>query len=353
MKTKCPDPGARLSGTLLIGTIISLVFLSAPIYSQEPPQEPGKTDSEIAAIPTPIFGDPKHQDRYQEGRNLLTEEKYSKAKTIFKRLKSSLRSPTSEIEKALERCLLEAEAGAILLKVRPYVAKERYRTALNVCLKADPGGDSFEGSFTGEELEELRQQCIEEIYHIIDEFEKTAVATPEEPTGDDEPEERGPRGGGNNSGYGRSAKIVGGSREDGDVRTGKGALHWMLSQQMSFVTFNGLDEIDIKEFRYLNISLRSEDPKARPSIVLLFDVDSEAIPERGGRGRRGWARAGQRDGFQLGVSPTGRWQDLRLDLRKFVKKGEVDWEMVQTLRLIHYQGGEAMIMVDDIRLERG
>jgi len=333
--------------------LLIVLFLSMPLCAQDPPREGGAEaeKTEIPPLPVPAFDDPKLQERYQQGCDLLDEESFSRARTTFRRIKSSLRTPGKEIEEALERCVLEAEAGVVLLKVRSYVERERYRSALNACLKADPDGDAFEGTFTGRELSEFRKQCQDEIYFLIDEFEKKPVATPEEPGGEDDPEERDPRGG-RNRGYGQNAKIVGGSREDGDVRSGKGALHWMIGRQMSSVTFRGLDEIDLSEFRYLNISLRSEDPKARPAIVVLFDVDGEQIPDRQGRGRRAWGRVGQREGFQLGVSPTGRWQDLRLDLRKFVKKGEADWEMIQALRLIHYQGGEAKIMIDDIRLER-
>ena len=72
---------------------------------------------------------------------------------------------------------------------------------------------------------------------------------------------------------------------------------------------------------------------------------------RGG-GRRGAMRAFQRDGYQTSVTVQGRWQDLRIDFKKFTRKGEVEWDMIEALRLIHTNGKDSLIMVDDIRLER-
>ena len=50
--------------------------------------------------------------------------------------------------------------------------------------------------------------------------------------------------------------------------------------------------------------------------------------------------------------PQGRWQDLRMDLKKFTRKGEVEWDMIETLRIVYTGGPDSLIMIDDVRLEK-
>jgi len=38
--------------------------------------------------------------------------------------------------------------------------------------------------------------------------------------------------------------------------------------------------------------------------------------------------------------------------RNFVRKGEVDWDMVEALRLIYTGGPDHLIMIDDVQLEK-
>ena len=68
--------------------------------------------------------------------------------------------------------------------------------------------------------------------------------------------------------------------------------------------------------------------------------------------RRGGARAFQRDGFNTTVNPKGSWREYRLDLKKFTRKGEVEWDMVEALRLIYTAGPDHLIMIDDVKLEK-
>ena len=106
------------------------------------------------------------------------------------------------------------------------------------------------------------------------------------------------------------------------------------------------------DYRYLNLSIRCEDPKARPQLLILFDANGGQVNAPRGGGRRGGTRAFQRDGYNSAMIPQGRWQDLRLDLKKFTQKGEVEWDMIETLRIVYTGGPDSLIMIDDVRLEK-
>ena len=108
----------------------------------------------------------------------------------------------------------------------------------------------------------------------------------------------------------------------------------------------------LTDYRYLTLSLRCENPSAKPNILVLFDVNGEQIRAPRGGMRRGGARAYQRDGFNTSVNPKGGWKEYRLDLKKFVRKGEVDWDMVEALRLIYTGGPDHLLMIDNVQLEK-
>jgi hypothetical protein len=114
-----------------------------------------------------------------------------------------------------------------------------------------------------------------------------------------------------------------------------------------------IDEgLSLTDYRFLNISIRCEDPKARPQLLILFDANGGQVRAPRGGGRRGAGRAFQRDGYNSALIPQGRWQDLRLDLKKFTRKGEVQWDMVEALRVVFSGGPDSLIMIDDVRLEK-
>ena len=63
-------------------------------------------------------------------------------------------------------------------------------------------------------------------------------------------------------------------------------------------------------------------------------------------------RVVQRQGFHTVVKTSPKWKQVRLDLRRFDNMGEVSWEEVRSLKIIHMPGGEARVVVDDIYLEK-
>ena len=56
--------------------------------------------------------------------------------------------------------------------------------------------------------------------------------------------------------------------------------------------------------------------------------------------------------IQLAVLPCS-WKDHRIDLKKeFTRRGEVSWEEVIALRILHMPGVDGKIYLDDLRLEK-
>ncbi len=309
-------------------------------------------NTELGPVPKIDLGDEGLNDDLDRFHEYLNNREFSRARSIIKRLKTKLRNPEPPIASVLDRCSKEAEAGVVLEKAKKYFDKERMKQALAVIMKEDPDGTSFVGSLTGEELSELRKKAFEEVYLVLADYEKE-TASPEE-----QPEEEQGRGGRGGQQTGRS-KVIGGSREDGDVRTGKFALHWQTGDQISWITIGSevfqkmVDEgQSMTDYRYLNLSIRCEDPKARPQLLVLFDANGGQVNAPRGGGRRGGTRAFQRDGYNSAMIPQGRWQDLRLDLKKFTQKGEVEWDMIETLRIVYTGGPDSLIMIDDVRLEK-
>ena len=315
-------------------------------------EEEGKT--ELGPVPKIDLGDESLNEDLDRFHEYLEGREFSRARSIIKRLKTKLRKPEPSIASVLDRCSKEAEAGVVLDKAQKYFDKKRMKQALAVIMKEDPDGTSFEGSLTGEELSELRKIAFEEVYLVLADYEKETVS-PEEQPEEEQDQGRGGRGG---QQAGRS-KVIGGSREDGDVRTGEFALHWQTGDQISWITIGTevfqkmIDEgQSMTDYRYLNLSIRCEDPKARPQLLVLFDANGGQVNAPRGGGRRGGTRAFQRDGYNSAMVPQGRWQDLRLDLKKFTRKGEVEWDMIETLRIVYTGGPDSLIMIDDVRLEK-
>ncbi len=322
------------------------------------PEEVEEKDSSIGPVPTVDLGDESLNSDLERFHRELEERKFSKALASIKRLKSKMRKAQPPISEVLERCFKEAQAGVVLDKATRYFDKGRMKQALAIIEKEDPTGTAFEGSLLGEEVAEMRQTAFEDVYLLLSDFEKSTAST-EEPEEDDEGEGEGPDRRGRGGQQGRNYKIIGGSREDGDVRNGKFAMHWQTGDNLSWVNIGDevfgkmVDEgISLTDYRYLRISIRCEDPKARPQLLFLFDAEGGQVnPPRGG-GRRGASRAFQRNGYNSALVPKGRWQDLRLDLKKFTRKGEVDWDMVEAFRIVFTGGPDSLIMIDDVRLEK-
>ncbi|MEE2889774.1 MAG: hypothetical protein VX404_04950 [Planctomycetota bacterium] len=314
-----------------------------------------ESESKIGPIPTISLGDEDLDADYARFLELIEEKEYSRAFSVIKKIKSKVRKPAENIAQAIDRCMKEAEGGVVLGKARKYADKDKMKQALAIIEKEDPSGDAFEGSFTGEELAQLREEAFDAVFLVLADYEKkgdTQTRQPEEDEEDGEGENGG-RGGPPGGARGRgNSKVIGGTPEDGDVRTGKFAMHWQTGEELSWLDLGKIDEeIDLTEFRYLRISLRCEDPRAKPQVMILFDVDG-GQPRLGRGGRRGVGRAFQREGFQTGVAAQYRWQDLRIDLKKFTSKGEVEWDMVEALRLVYTSRQDSLFMIDDVRLER-
>ncbi|MGE4632389.1 MAG: hypothetical protein AAEJ47_05075 [Planctomycetota bacterium] len=312
-----------------------------------------ESESKIGPIPTISLGDEDLDADYARFLELIEEKEYSRAFSVIKRIKGKVRKPAENIAEAIDRCMKEAEGGVVLGKARKYADKDKMKQALAVIEKEDPSGDAFEGSFTGEELSQLREEAFDAVFLVLADYEKKGETQTRQADDDEEGDNEGEGQGRGRGGRGPgNSKVIGGTPEDGDVRTGKYAMHWQTGDEMSFLDLGKIDEeIDLTEFRYLRISLRCEDPRAKPQVRILFDVNGGQPRLDRGYGRRS-GRVLQREGFQTAVEAQFRWRDLRIDLKKFSGKGEVEWDMVEVLRLIHSTREDALIMIDDVRLER-
>lgn len=319
-------------------------------------EEVAEREYETPPLPPLDLNDEKLNQDLDRYREHLEAREFSKALAIIKRVKSKVRKPEESIAAVIDRYFREAEAGTVLDKANRYHKKNQFRKALNVIIKEDPKEDAFEGTRLGEEVAELRKALIDEIYLLIEDFENEQASNDED---SEEEEDQGRGGRGQNQGMGGNSKVVGGTPEDGDVRSGKFALHWQTTERLSWVTIGNkafskmMEEGEsMTDYRYLTISLRCENPSAKPNILVLFDVDGAQVRAPRGGMRRGGARAWQRDGFNTSVNPKGGWREYRLDLKKFTRKGEVDWDMVEALRLIYTGGPDHLIMIDDVQLEK-
>lgn len=311
------------------------------------------TASAVEGIPVIEFASEEHAARYAKGVELLEQGEYKKAAAEFRKLKSKV--PAGVERDGVTKAHLEAQGGVELEKALGYAKKLRFRKALAVLDKVLP---KYTETAIGEQLAFHRQSIWAEIYVHIASFEEKSGTDGDDESGDaDENENAGRRGGngrGGESGYGANTTVLSKEDDKDKVREGENSLMWMTGKELAAISFEDLPAT-LSEYRYLNISIRSEGD-TRPQILLLFD----ALDWRGGGGgggRRGGARRGaawvfQRDGFSMAITPKGKWQDLRLDLKKFTKKGTASWSGLKALRLVHIPGISAQLYVDDIRLEK-
>ena len=303
-------------------------------------------ESEVPPIPSPKFQDAAQGEQYEKGVAYLKDQAYKDAEKIFRKLRRA--APAGEEREAAQRCYRESTSGVELLKASAQMQKGQGRKALSTCGRAL---EEAEGTLVGLQLEELHEICYKEIYFDIADFEEDKS---EKEKDDDDLGGGGRRGG--SSGFGLNTRIVTGTRKDGKVRQGKRALGWRTGRNLSYLTFEGVKGEVSDKYRYLNLSIRAEDPKAAPQLRLLFDCDESSLDWGGGRGGRGGRRGGSRIfnrmGFQTAISTSGKWQDFRIDLGKFKQSGDVTWADVIALRIAHLPGGEGRILLDQIRLEK-
>ena len=350
--------------TLLAALLITLLwavptsgFVTSPLPQVEDPASTPEesSDSKIGPVPKIDLGDATLNSDLDRFHEYLEQREFSRARSIIKRLNGKLRKSEGPIAVVLERCTKEAEAGVVLEKAQKYFDKEKFKLALSIITKEDADGTAFEGSLNGKELSTLRQLAFEEVYLLLEDFEKSKSDASDEPEEQEDADPRGNRG----NPQAAKTKIVGGTPEDGDVRTGKFAMHWQTGTETSWINLGDavfkkmIDEgLSLTDYQFLNISIRCEDPKARPQLLILFDADGGQVRAPRGGGRRGAGRAFQREGYNSALIPKSRWQDLRLDLKKFTRKGEVQWDMIEALRVVFSGGPDSLIMIDDVRLEK-
>ncbi|MEM7164361.1 MAG: hypothetical protein AAF581_02800 [Planctomycetota bacterium] len=313
---------------------------------------------ELPGLPPVEFANPDHAAQYAKGLALLEQGQYKKAASEFRRLKSKV--PAGSEREGVTRAFLESQGGVDLEKALAHAKKERLRKALAHLEKIT---SKYEGTEIGEQIEFHRQAFWSQLFHPIETFETKPSGdkgdSDEEATDDDPEEEEEERGGrnrrrGGESGFGQNTRVVEKEDDAAKVRKGENALQWNTGKYLAAISFENLPR-SLSDYRYLNISLRS-DGDERPQILLLFDC-LDWRGQGGGGGRRGGGRAGgawvyQRDGFSLATSPRGKWQDLRLDLKKFTQKGTGTWDSVKALRLVHMPGISAQLYIDEITLEK-
>lgn len=332
-------------------------------------------DDEGPPLPSPTFDDAELKTAYEAGVALLEEQEFKKAKSAFSKIRS--KAPKGEQRDAVERCILEASGGMELLEQQENVIKGKLRKAIKELRKAV---EKYEDTQAGVKLDELFDECIQDLYLVVEDFEKTKSGgdddegddeDEDEEEGDDEGDDedagegegdggRGGRGQGGNrggeTGYGQNAKVVRGRPHD--IWGGDKALRWRTGDGLSMLNFEKVKE-KVGQYRYLNLTISTENNK-KPQLVLLFDCEEGAL--RGGDGGRGGRRGGRgnqmvnmRDGFHYTLVPKGgsRQQHLRLDLLKdFRPRGEVSLEDVVAFRIIHLRSAAANVIIDEIRLEK-
>ncbi len=353
-----------------IAILLTGLTLNVPLpgFAQVEDLDLGSETATKPSFPKATIDDPAAAAEYAKAIEHLEKREYDDAKTIFGKLRRSLDGAAKE---AAERCYEEANGGLEHGKISTKAGKGQYRKAIRDCTKAL---EKYEGLIIAVDLQALLDECNDKIFHEIETFEKAGS----KPEPADEPEDEGGedeggngRGGnrgnqGGATGFGQNTSIV---SQDVDlknkralltapVREGKKALLWRTGRDLSFVTFEKLSE-PIKDFRYLNISVRCEDSKSAPNLRLFFDAEEGNLNagQQGGGGRRGAGRAGarvmNRMGFATSIQPKVTWQDLRIDLKKFKPQGgSVKWDDVIALRIIHMQGADGRIHIDNVRLER-
>lgn len=334
-----------------LAALVALVLLASPcLLAQE-------DDSEAPSVP-PMpeieFDADEHTEDYRKAVGLLDKGSYKEAKSLFRRLKGKAKTPAQEA--AVARGTLKADGGVDFDKANDYYTDEKVRKAIAYLKKKLP---KYPETLAGAEMAKLLEEAEASLFHIVENFEEKAASASSDDESESEPGENEGRGGGGGnrglgtSGFGQNSTVVKLDKVSDNVRQGERGLSWRTGKNLSYLSFDGVKEI-AGDYRYLNLSIRTEDPKARPNLVLLMDT-MEGMGGGGGRrgaGRRGAAWVYQREGFHTTVTPTGKWQDLRLDLKKFTVKGKISLDHVIALRIVHMPGVAATVYIDNIRLEK-
>lgn len=341
----------------MLCSLAILALLAVPAAADEP----GAKESDIPAMPALELPSPELQAQYDKAIERLGKGSYKEARDLFRRLKSKVKA--TDAKEAVGRGVKEAEGGMELDKATAEFQEGKLRKAIS---RVDKKLKKFTGTRTGEELVKLREEALASLFLDVEDFEDDAESHDEDEEGTEEPDgEDGDgagqgQGGGRrgDSGYGLNSRVVSGTPKDGKVRTGKGALSWRTSKELTALAFDSVKN-KVGEYRYLNISIRTESSKTRPNLMIMLDtMEGNLAAGRGqGGGRRGGGRRGaawlyQRESFQHTITPTGKWQDLRIDMKKMTVKGDVTLDMVLALRIIHLPGVSATVFIDDIRLEK-
>ncbi len=332
---------------------------SEPAIAEVPAD--GEAD-EIPPIPDWTPESPEVRTEFEAARKSLDERSYPEAEKAFKRLRSKAKG--TDGEPVIARCLLEAEGGILCEKAGEFAAKGQHRRVIALWIKE---GEKLDETFTGAELEKFFDEAFAEVFMTLADFEKKSAATGAAEGGEDGGGDGGNGGRGGATGgrgstaYGQNTRLITGTPEEGEVRNGSGALYWMTTATLGSIQIGIPEEVRLANYRYLRISVRTEDPKSKPSLLLLFDCEAgELQGGGGGQGGRGGRRGGnwgaaqvhRRVGFHMEFSPEHRYQDLRLDLKKFEEKGNAKWPNVLSLKLVHFGGAETGIFIDDVILEK-
>lgn len=354
---------------LTVATLLAagaLAFLPAALPAQvdipdipeeEIEGEPEAKAPDVPPIPEWTPTDPTTIEQYRTARTHLDERRYSDAKNAFRRLRSAAKGTPGEA--TVDRCLLEAEGGLHCEKAGKYLEDEKFRKVIALWLKE---GEELEGTLTGAELETIHEKAMDEVFEILANFEPKEGGA--EAESDAEPEPAAPRGGrpggAGGSEYGQNTRKVTGTPEEGEVRVGKGALHWITTSNIDVVSVAIPEGVYLDEYRYLRLSLRSDSRKISPPLILILDCEQGAIGGGGWGGGMGGARGAaraigavhRRVGYHGSLEAGYGWRDLRLDLRKLEARGEPRWSNVRNVRIVHLNSPEAGIYLDEVVLEK-
>ena len=324
---------------VLLSALGLILALPASGGAEDPPRaDPSAVAKGAPPLPAPSFADEQVAAEYQAAVKLLEDGSYKIAKKAFGRIETE----NDEQKAAIKRCLLEVKGRLELETIEKGAAKGKVRKALAKLEKSLP---KYEGStLVGGSMREKHDELFGDLFRVVADFEPEGQSRTQGASSRPQGEMRA-RG---RTGYGPNTKFV---KEQGQFREGARGLGWKTGRGFGVLTFDEVEEI-CAEYRYLRISIRCEDPKLRPKLTLIFDTREDPI--RGDGGRRGGHRSFySREGFHHGLVPEAQWQDLRLDLQKdFNAKGDVAWDEVLALRIVHVAGTEGTIFIDDVRLEK-
>ncbi|MEM7165523.1 MAG: hypothetical protein AAF581_08665 [Planctomycetota bacterium] len=364
------------SATLTLSLLVGWLVLPGWAQSDDGPS------TSFEGLPPIEFADPEHAMHYTKGLQLLEQGEYKKAASEFRRLKNKVAEGLER--EGVQRAYLEAQGGVELVKALGYEKKGRTRRALAHLEKVE---SKYAATEIGEQISFYRETFWAQIFHRIESFEKKTKkkANENDERGKSADEDEGDddsSGLGGDSAYGPNTKTVDKADDSKKVREGEAALEWATGKELVALSFDRLPD-DLEEYRYLRFSVRSARGE-RPQLLILFDcLDNfgSRFEQRGGggfgggRGGGGGGRGGgggggngaggnnpgrgngsawvyQRDGYSMFAVPQRKWQDFRLDLKKFAEKGAASWSAVKALRIVHMPGVSSRLYLDDIRLER-